>query len=622
MTVDDEGAVEKLIEVGLVTREQLLEAQVEAERTGQPLGKVLVGLGHVSAAQLENAREAAQQRSRFCPRCGTAVPVPRRTPKGDCCPGCLGPVEWREDRHAGRGDTVTLDVAQLTQDELPPEVLVARSDRARHFGKYILMEQVGRGGVGVVHKAWDTLMGEFVALKFLREPAAVPDSVEEARRTMDTRVRLLIKEARAAMRMRHENVVSIRDVGRVGPRYFIAMEYIDGETLSEHIRAAAERGRISPLYDNPALYVRIMRDCALAVHYGHSLPEPIIHCDLKPSNILIDAGGTGRVMDFGIARVLGRSDESKSIQGTPAYMAPEQVVAGSPVDARTDVYGLGAILYELLCGRPVFTGDTSEVLRSLLDDTPQSPSEVVQQAKEAPEPRRRDDTRRITKMSVLEGTCMRCLRKDPGKRLPTALAVAEQLEVVLEALEGGDETGQREFVPPRLSEAQRDAECHGVDRDMTGLRLEEAMERVDGIRARRGDALREWAHDRHRHGEMLAQLRDRLVERLNATRPRLERLKVQGTALVQVEIVKATAQKMIVFHGQQALDVAWSALPPAQFVALVETAGLQSPEDRLALLVYAHYAKLVDIAVRLARSLSGTAHEPAVRALMEQTQGG
>jgi serine/threonine protein kinase len=595
MSTIDDLAAEKLIEVGLLAAEQRDQARHEAAATGRPLGDVLVALGYVDAAQMENARAAASDRVRFCARCGTPVPVPRQTPQGEVCPACLGPVQWRTNvpRYAAedRGNVALVD------DEVPAEVLVARADRQRVFGKYILLGQIGYGGTGVVYKAWDTYMGEYVALKFLRTSVASESEQEQL-------ITLLLKEARAMMRLRHENIVAIRDVGRVNKRFYIAMDYVEGNTLEEHLGAAVTRGWPSPLYESPAFYVRGLMEVALAVHHAHSLPQPIIHCDLKPANIIVSVQGTSYVMDFGIARVLGEHQEHLEMAGTPSYMAPEQATPDGLIGPWTDVYGIGAILYTLLSGRPVFMGEPMVVLADVVEKDPPYPSDVLAGREDAGRER---GTRAYAQRPLLEAVCMQCLRKEPSKRYSTADEVAQQLETVLNALESGDSDVQRTLVPNAVRDAQRDARLREVDEHLTRLRLDEAQKEATRIESRSADGdVRARAADRRHHAAVLGALRKRLVERLNATRPRLAAIELQAARLAEVEVIKATDEKLVVFQKQSAIEIPWASLTAAQFVSLVEFAGLTSDEDRFGLLVYCRLARLVEPARRLAQSLEGT----------------
>ncbi len=571
MSERDAEAARHMVAVGLLPQEDLDAAERAARKSGRPLAEVLVELGGVDPVQLENARAALVERARWCARCAAPVPVPRLAKEGERCPICLGPVEWRDDP-GRRAVEDTVELTQLVQDELPAEVLLARADRSNAFGKYVLLKVIGRGGAGIVHKAWDTFLGDYVAIKFIREPGGPADS-PDARAVRERQVYDLIKEARAIARLKHSNIIAIRDVGRVA-------------------------------------MLEALLQISLAVHHAHSLPLPVIHCDLKPANILMARDGTAHVMDFGIARIIGGTERYAEIAGTPAYMAPEQATRDAAIGAWTDVYGLGGILYELLCGRPMFVGETPEVLRGVLVETPPLPSEILRA-------RSGRDTRVLQPLSLLEAACMRCLMKDPAKRYGSARAVAAELDTVLQALRS--RSVEKDIVPEALRTAQRDADIRRVDRNLTELRLQEAVDAAARIDPRgMGDVTKARVADRRRHAAEVAALHERLVHRLNALRPELPALELVSGSIAGAEVIKATAQRLIVFHKERTLEVPWTSLRPAQFVALVEAVGLDEPQDRLALLIYCRHARLAESAAVLARSLEGTPLAQAARALMAE----
>ena len=213
------------------------------------------------------------------------------------------------------------------------------------FGKFVLVEKIGEGGMGAVWRAYQTDLRRTVAVKFVKD-----DDPEILAR--------FIREAHTAAGLTHPNIVATYEAGEHEGRHYIAMEYIEGQDLKKR--------RV----DVPTA-LALMRDAANAVHYAHR--NGIVHRDLKPANLMLDGEGRVRVMDFGLAKSEAAPGLSMTgtVVGTPYYMPPEQA-RGMPTDARSDVYALGATLYELVAGRPPFAGKTvGEVLHSVLDEEPE-----------------------------------------------------------------------------------------------------------------------------------------------------------------------------------------------------------------------------------------------------------
>ncbi|HYE98142.1 MAG TPA: protein kinase [Planctomycetota bacterium] len=437
----DSGAVTRVnlgewaVRRGLATIEQLeaclkiqrerLQAQGQAPR----LGEILVERGHLTPAQVAEALAGQHQEIRVCDGCSIRMNVPRRADaEAFRCPRCgsiLRPARPTE------GVGVVDDAAVVVSREpVPDDVARAAADPACRFGKYVLLNEIGRGGVGAVHRAWDTLLCQVVALKRL-----VPNDGPETAPMREARVLSLVKEARNAIRLRHPSIVSIYDVGRVEGEYYVSMEYLDGVSLLDRLNRAREAGKPSPYYESPREILRIMAEVARAVHYAHTRPAPIIHCDLKPANILIDREGHAHVLDFGLARNLQTEPGVPGdISGTPSYMAPEQCSGEShKIDPRTDVYGFGAVLYEMLAGRPPFVGEPLEILERTMRQAPESPSEVLRDT----DRRQRNaelSTKRLLRIpSDIEEICIRCLHKDRDGR-PGSL---EDVARVLERAAGG-----------------------------------------------------------------------------------------------------------------------------------------------------------------------------------------
>jgi len=238
--------------------------------------------------------------------------------------------------------------------------MTAGSPIGQTISHYLMVEQIGAGGMGVVYKARDTRLARFVALKFLPENTAHdPQALDRFRR-----------EARAASALNHPAICTIYDIGEQDGRAFIAMEFIDGETLRAHIRE-------KPLGLEEIFKLGIQ--IAEALDAAHS--EGIIHRDIKPANIFITRRGQAKVLDFGLAKLVptglataGDSQDSTSvvgiISGTPSYMSPEQI-RGDDLDARTDIFSLGLVLYEMATGRQAFNGRTGgSIIEAVLTRQP------------------------------------------------------------------------------------------------------------------------------------------------------------------------------------------------------------------------------------------------------------
>jgi serine/threonine-protein kinase len=268
---------------------------------------------------------------------------------------------------------------------LPGTVL---AERYRVFGL------VGKGGMGEVYRADDLKLGQVVALKFL------PVEVERDA----ARLSRFLEEVRIARQISHPNVCRVYDVSEVDGHHFLSMEFVDGEDLASLLR------RIGRLPRDKA--IQIARQLCAGLAAAHE--QGILHRDLKPSNVMIDGRGRARITDFGLARLAVEIHGADVRAGTPAFMAPEQL-AGKGVTARSDLYSLGLVLYELFTGQPAFKPPTpAEGARRRLETTPTSPSHLVEGFDPA-----------------VERVILRCLEQDAANRPASALAVAA-------ALPGGD----------------------------------------------------------------------------------------------------------------------------------------------------------------------------------------
>jgi ABC-type nitrate/sulfonate/bicarbonate transport system substrate-binding protein len=292
--------------------------------------------------------------------------------------------------------------------QTPPDVLVSdvpthvepATDPGRDGGfpalpGYEILARLGQGGMGVVYKARQLELDRTVAVKMIRpDVEADPEKVR--------RFRL---EAKVFARIQHPNIVQIYEVGEHAGRPFLVLEFIEGGSLADRLD-----GKPWPTRDA----ARLVRDLARGIQEAHQ--REIVHRDLKPSNVLLPRDTlTPKVTDFGIAKLLdpeARQTQTGQILGTPCYMAPEQAGEGKLIGPATDVYGLGATLYELLAGKPPFQGDSyASVLDQVKNREPVPPRQLVHSVP-------RD----------LETVCLKCLEKDPARRYPSAAALAEDLD--------------------------------------------------------------------------------------------------------------------------------------------------------------------------------------------------
>ncbi len=308
-------------------------------------------------------------------------------------------------------ETVPVQPSTPLPEELPPtQTVPPTSDRPTSgpllseshpsrlpWGRYRILECIGSGGMGTVYRAYDTALARYVALKFLRS-----DSPEQIYR--------FLQEARAQARLDHPHICKVYEVGEIGGRPYIAMQLIPGQKLAQ---AAAHMTLEQKLH--------VIRQIAEALHAAHR--QGLVHRDVKPSNILVERTEEGEwrayILDFGLARMTEAPGVTTSgtIIGTPQYMAPEQVRGTfTALDRRTDVYALGATLYEILTGRPPFSGEsTAEILLQILEKDPIPPRKI--------QPSIPHDVETIV---------LKCLEKEPHRRYESARALAEDLRRYLE----------------------------------------------------------------------------------------------------------------------------------------------------------------------------------------------
>jgi hypothetical protein len=304
-----------------------------------------------------------------CENCGR----PKSDSASGLCPNCL------------LRSAIEYGAAQTLAPLLP---------NLRYFGDYELLEEIARGGMGVVYRARQASLDRIVAVKMMR-PGLLATEAE---------IQRFRAEARTAASLQHPNIVAIHEVGEFDGLHYFSMDFVDGPSLAALVHHRPLSGA------EAARHVQVLAE---AVGYAHG--RGILHRDLKPSNVLVDGSGRPRITDFGLARPLdGDSGATLSgaVVGTPAYMPPEQAAGEHQrLSPASDVYSLGALLYELLTGRPPFQGKTQyETVQQVLHETPEVPRKL---------------NAKIDR--ELEAICLRCLEKDPARRYATAQELSADL---------------------------------------------------------------------------------------------------------------------------------------------------------------------------------------------------
>ena len=307
------------------------------------------------------------------------------------CPKCKADIS--EDSHfCSKCGTSLSDMADLSVSQTKTIQKPAIHPGKTIAGKYKIIEEIGRGGMGVVYKAIDIKLKRTVALKFL--PPELTQDKEAKQR--------FIQEAQAAAALNHSNICTIFEVNEADNQTYIAMEYIEGQTLKKKLSSG-----FLALDDATNITTQVAQGLAKAHKKG------IIHRDIKPANVLINEDGQAKITDFGLAKLSGGIDLTKAstIMGTVAYMSPEQA-KGDAVDHRTDIWSLGAMLYEMLAGeRPFIREHEQAMIFSILNDLPKSISLL------------RPDV-----PNHIESAINKAMEKDASKRYPTVEAFVQDLK--------------------------------------------------------------------------------------------------------------------------------------------------------------------------------------------------
>ena len=291
-------------------------------------------------------------------------------------------------KQLGQTRNALIETSRLSRFELPP---------GSKIGNYEVVDVLGRGGMGIVYCVLQSGLNRCVALKCIH--ANIRDRSKAIKRFRD--------EAAMIARLKHPNIVAVHEIGEHEDNWFYTMDLISDASLSERLKR-------QPM--DPGKAARLMVDVAGAIHFAHQ--QNILHRDIKPSNILLDDQGKPFVSDFGLAfNVVSDAEKSRftqtgSIIGTPNYLSPEQAMANSDLQsATTDVYGMGATLYEMLCGRPPFASDNLwNTLRQIVESEPLAPAAINPAVPEE-----------------LSNICLKCLEKEPSRRYATAAAFQDDL---------------------------------------------------------------------------------------------------------------------------------------------------------------------------------------------------
>lgn len=404
------------VDQGLITPEQRDAAlKIQAELRAQDLyirvGEILARRTLLQPSQVRELLDKQGLALVRCRFCGKQYNARNWSAGRGRCP-CGGDLDLAppEAPLSVSGNAAMAKVEDTAPDKPPP---THDSLRGRYFGKYPLLEELGRGAMGLVYKAHDPALGRPIAIKVLID-AGTPE--ESAKRRHQ-----FLQEARSAAKLRHPSIVAVHEVGQSDGTGFITMDFIDGAPLSTLIREEQESG--NPLaFENsekPLPHtIEWIRDVALALQHAHQ--AGLLHCDVKPGNILIDRRNKALLSDFSAARGVrfNKGDpNSKRVLGTLLYMSPEQAKgAAKEVGIASDIWACGAVLFVLLTGQRPFTGQTAIEIRKTIVTKPAA-------APRSLNPRIPRD---------LEGIVVKCLQKDPKLRYATAKELADDLQRYLD----------------------------------------------------------------------------------------------------------------------------------------------------------------------------------------------
>jgi len=302
------------------------------------------------------------------------------------------------------------------------------------IGRYEIVEETGRGGMGIVYKARDPMIGRSVCIKLI----SLPNHLKGKKR--DDVLRRFRREAQAAGRLSHPNILTIYDIGEDNGLPFIAMELLSGKTLEKHLE---ERCKLS----TEEAKVILVQTCN-GLGFAHS--HGVVHRDIKPSNIFLTDSGQVKVMDFGIAIVTdSEATDTSHLLGSPSYIAPEYI-KGDPVDHRADIFSLGVVLYQILTGEKPFRGENmAAILQKIVAEDPIPPSHL---------------------RPSLPGGCdivaLRALQKDPAKRYQNVTEMARDFSGVEELRSRAGMTLEVKAIPVH-NETNYQSQTERIFKDVT-----------------------------------------------------------------------------------------------------------------------------------------------------------
>jgi hypothetical protein len=633
-----------LVRNGLISEAALaecLEVQREVGRSGLDiiprLGELLVARGFLTQGQVLEALSQQEKSILLCPRCEVQVNVPSRPDVSEVrCIRCRGALILPRD----------LSDVKVSEDSIifisrEPVPRSGRGEGPRPPVRNTPHQRDRPGGA----EASSTARGTTTWASSSRSSASTAAARRDPAADAEGRVASLL--GGAPPRGPPPNIVIVRSRRVAG---VLSAWSTSRAPLADHLRRPRE-GKVSPFYEQRR-YLHVFRDVGRALHYAHTRPAPIIHCDLKPSNIFVQRSGRATVLDFGLARTLRvrEKEEAGLVAGTPTYMAPEQA-SGHPeeIDPRTDVYGLGAVMYEVVTGRPPFGGSLGQVLRNALVEPPRMPAEVLAEqgagylVERIPE--------------ELVETTLTCLEKNRENRHASAMDLVEKLEHILRrelptppqaikaaippAKPAADATTETRIFPGRANRRPwayaavallaLSAGAAGALL-IPGLRPDRGVTQVANLRQEVELALARFrpdtAADRCRFalsrsgpksdaGREAEELLDRslwvqatmtwLIDSLNKTRPsRGEFLLRGGQKRGPVEVLKATVDGVVLYGPGGSRDVGWDQVEPSQVAALaLETGGTMGEAERLGLAMYAGVTGQKELAKGELRRLRG-----------------